>query len=210
MSSDRFGAPGTVRPGGRTARTRDAVLAAALEELNEFGYGGLSTARIADRAGVHRTTVHRRWPDRSELIAEALIDDAALDIPMPDEGNVRADLRVLLGAIAAHIDTEQARQRIRALVSESARSQTITSVVTRAWTTRFEIGEEVIRRGIARGEIRDGIAPMTIFATFVAPLYLRLLITDERLDEQFIDEVVAIALDGAGRPPSVVTRQRSR
>lgn len=173
------------------------MLAAALEELNEFGYGGLSTARIASRAGVHRTTVHRRWPDHGDLIAEALIDDAASEISMPDERSVRDDLRVLLRAIAARIDSEQARRRIRALVSDSARSKTIASVVTRVYTTRFEVGEEVIRRAVERGEIRGDVAPMTIFTTLVGPLYLRLLITDERLDDQFIDDVITVALEGA-------------
>lgn len=189
--------PGTVRTGGRTARIRDAVLAAALEELNQFGYGGLSTARIADRAGVHRTTVHRRWPNHADLIAEALIDDAASDIPMPDEGNVRDDLRKLLRAIALRIDTRRARRRIRSLVSDSGRSPTIASVVSRVYSTRFEVGEEVIRRGVARGEVRGDITPMTIFTTLVGPLYLRLLIIDERLDEQFIDDIITVALDGA-------------
>lgn len=173
------------------------MLAAALEELNQYGYGGLSTARIADRAGVHRTTVHRRWPNHADLIAEALIEDAAAEISLPEEGNVRDDLTVLLRAIAKRIDTKRARRRIRSLVSDSARSQTIAAVVKRVYSTRFEIGEEVIRRGVARGEVRDGFAPMTIFATFVAPLYLRLLITDERLDNRFIDDVITLALEGA-------------
>lgn len=173
------------------------MLAAALEELNQYGYSGLSTARIADRAGVHRTTVHRRWPDHADLIAEALIDDAAAEIALPERGNVRDDLTVLLRAIAKRIDTKQARRRIRSLVSDSARSETIAAVVKRVYTTRFEVGEEVIRRGMAHGEIRDGFAPMTIFATLVGPLYLRLLITHERLDNQFIDDVITLALEGA-------------
>lgn len=72
------------------------MLAAVLEELSVRGYGGLSVARIADRAGVHRTTIHRRWPDRGGLIAEALLDSASAAIAIPDSGEVRQDLQTLL------------------------------------------------------------------------------------------------------------------
>ena len=44
-------APGTLRPGVRTARTRAAVMAAVMEELNEHGYAGARLERVATRAG---------------------------------------------------------------------------------------------------------------------------------------------------------------
>ena len=200
MDSTTTPQPGTIRTGGRTQRNRRAVLAAALEELNLYGYGGLSAARIADRAGVHRTTVHRRWPDLGDLIVEALVDAAAAEIRMPDTGNIRGDLKSLLRSIAARIDTIESRARIKALISDSARSPQIGAIGRAVWTTRFQVGETVIQRGIDRGELRDDIAPMTIFSMFVAPLYLRLLITDERLDHKFIDDVIRIGLDGSLAP----------
>lgn len=197
MTAQREARAGTLRPGGRTARNRAAVLAAALEELDEYGYAGLSTARIADRAGVHRTTVHRRWPDHAELITEALIESAAAAVTVPDTGNVRDDLRELLGSIASLIDTPEARNRIRGLIADAARSPAIAEVVSRTWSARFEIGEAVVARGVARGELRDDLPPVTMLATFVGPLYVRLLITDQPIDDAFLDDVVDIGLRGA-------------
>ncbi len=172
-----------------------------MDDLTEYGYGGMSTARIADRAGVHRTTVHRRWPDHAELVTEALIESAAVAVPIPDSGNVRDDLALLLHSIAALIDTPGSRKRIRALVADAARSSTIGAVVSRAWGTRFQLGEEVIARGVMRGELRDDVPPSTILAAFVGPLYVRLLITDERIDDTFVDGVIDVGLDGAGVAP---------
>jgi len=54
----------------------------------------------------------------------------------------------------------------------------------------------VIERGLARGKLREDIPPATILAIFVGPLYVRLLITDERIDEEFIEHVVDACLDG--------------
>ena len=51
----------TARPGGRTARTTTAVLAAAIEELSVHDYADISVESIAARAGVLKTSVYRRW-----------------------------------------------------------------------------------------------------------------------------------------------------
>lgn len=49
------------RPGGRTARTRAQVHDAVVAQLMEHGYDELTVDAVAARAGVHRTTVYRRW-----------------------------------------------------------------------------------------------------------------------------------------------------
>jgi len=117
--------------------------------------------------------------------------------PIPDTGTVRGDLYRLLQGISALIDTPERRHRIRALPADASRSPEIGALVSRVWTTRFELGRRVIERGVRRGELRADIPPATILATFVGPLYVRLLITDERIDDEFIEAVVDSGLDGA-------------
>ena len=56
----------------RVRRSRAAVLEAALAELAERGYGGFAIDGVALRAGVARSTVYRLWPDRHDLIADAM------------------------------------------------------------------------------------------------------------------------------------------
>jgi AcrR family transcriptional regulator len=186
------------RPGGRAARVLAAVLAATRDEFDAYGYGGLSAGRIAERAGVNRSTIHRRWSSLDDLLADALVDRAAAAIAAPDTGSARDDLQLLLRSISSYISTDSAQARIRAMVGDAARSPAIGALVRSVWTTRFQVGEEVIARGVARGEIRDDIPPATIFATLVGPLYVRLLLTGERIDDDFIDNVIDIALGGAG------------
>ena len=65
------------RPGGRTARTRRAVLEATVAELAAHGYGALTVERVATRAGVHKTTLYRRWGGKQGLVAEAVEGFAA-------------------------------------------------------------------------------------------------------------------------------------
>jgi AcrR family transcriptional regulator len=82
---------GVDRPGGRTARTRAAVIAAAREVL---ATGEEPTiAAVAARSGVHPTTIYRRWRTIESLVLDVAVDDLTVESPVPATGDLEADLR---------------------------------------------------------------------------------------------------------------------
>jgi AcrR family transcriptional regulator len=62
------GGPG--RP--RDPAADEAVLRGALELFIEHGIEGASFEQIAQRSGVARTTIYRRWSSREDLLAQAI------------------------------------------------------------------------------------------------------------------------------------------
>src|SRR4051812_3134733 len=74
--------------GARRGRPRDTdvdrrVLAAARETIEAHGYAGLSVDAVAERAGVAKTTVYRRWPSKAWLVADLasrLQEEASLEV----------------------------------------------------------------------------------------------------------------------------------
>src|SRR6516164_4524266 len=64
--------PSALSKDPRAARSRMAVLAAAVEELGAVGYGRFSIESVAVRAGVAKSTLYRHWPDGVAVIADAL------------------------------------------------------------------------------------------------------------------------------------------
>jgi AcrR family transcriptional regulator len=56
----------------RRATTREALLDAALACLIEEGYTGLTTRRVAERAGVSQGTQRYYYPSRAEFVADAI------------------------------------------------------------------------------------------------------------------------------------------
>lgn len=184
------------RPGGRTARVRAAVLAATIDELSEKGYDGFSVASVADRAGVHRSTVHRKWPDRGPLVAEALLEEVGKMIPFPDSGDFRGDLRALLELVAATLSAPESSRLIRALLIGRQSSPEVADVADRVWRERLAMGESVFRRGIQRGELRDDIAPSDMVRMALGPLYLRFVATGEPLDAKTIETTIELVLTG--------------
>src|SRR5688572_9801014 len=89
---------GEQRPGGRSARVRAAELAATAEALAEDGYDALSIEAVGARAGVHKTTVYRRWPTKADLVADAARARSEQHVPIPDTGGLAGDLRLLAEA----------------------------------------------------------------------------------------------------------------
>ncbi|MFJ9350948.1 TetR/AcrR family transcriptional regulator [Streptomyces sp. NPDC101237] len=84
-------ASGTVRPGGRSARTRDAVHAAVRSLLDASRDGTITVAEVAERSGVHPATLYRRWRTPEGLVLDTLFEELSRRAPLPVTGDLRAD-----------------------------------------------------------------------------------------------------------------------
>ena len=81
----------------RDPRIDQALLQAALDELAQHGYEGLSLARVAELAGTSRQALYRRYPGKPELVAAAITRLAAEAPPPPElTGDWWYDLIALL------------------------------------------------------------------------------------------------------------------
>jgi AcrR family transcriptional regulator len=68
----------------RSEKSHRAILDATLELLAEQGFDGLSIEGVADRAGVGKTTIYRRWANKEALVSAALQDmRSSLEMPQP-------------------------------------------------------------------------------------------------------------------------------
>ncbi|OOC55011.1 MULTISPECIES: TetR/AcrR family transcriptional regulator [Nocardiopsis] len=68
----------------RSAEADRAVLGAALELLVEHGVEGTSIEKVAQRAGVTRATVYRRYPDKTRLLLAALLEGLRTPSDLPE------------------------------------------------------------------------------------------------------------------------------
>ncbi|WP_119731414.1 TetR/AcrR family transcriptional regulator [Thermomonospora amylolytica] len=162
------------RPGGRTARIRAQVLAAVRAQLVEHGYDELTVDAVAARAGVHRTTVYRRWRDVGGLLADVL-DEAGDDgWRPPDTGSLEGDLAALNQEV---FDALTADPPITAaLIAASFRSEEAARALRRFWEDRYTRCEPVVARAVQRGEIPPGTDPRALLIAATAPLYHRLVL----------------------------------
>lgn len=77
------------RPGRGRPRREDAdaaILDAARELLGERGYRDFTVDVIAERTGIAKTTIYRRWPSKAALVA-------AVIAPAPQSGDADSIVR---------------------------------------------------------------------------------------------------------------------
>jgi AcrR family transcriptional regulator len=186
-----------VTPVGRGAKVRKAVLAATLAELAENGYAALTVDNIARRSGVNKTTVYRRWRDRENLIADAVADLTTIQIPMADSQNIDIDLRAYARSLVGLLNSPTGRALLAALGPDTARNPQVTNAKRRFLQDRYRRAEPLVSGAIARGQLPADTDSAELIKTMIAPIYLRLLVTAEPVDEATADAAVRIALTAA-------------
>jgi AcrR family transcriptional regulator len=184
------------RPGGRSARVRDAVLTSTIEVLAERGVVGVTVDSVAKRAGVNPTTVYRRWPTINGLIMEALSANSADVIPLPDTGSVRGDLTQVLAEVRAYITSPPGRALVNSTIG-ATRDADVAALRQAFWSARFAVVAEVVRRGVDRGELPTGIDERFLIETATAPLYFRIFVVAGTVDDDLIDRIVQLVVGGA-------------
>lgn len=137
--------------GGRSAVVVRKVLDAVVGELARAGYAGFRMDEVAARAGVNRTTVYRRWPNRRALVTDAVARMWApvRRHPLPDRGALEPDLieafarrwtfgRRLEGRAWARLLDERLSPDVRAIVGAAIdeRRAEWRAIVTRAIARR--------------------------------------------------------------------------
>ncbi|ASO19273.1 AcrR family transcriptional regulator [Actinoalloteichus hoggarensis] len=190
-------ASGTVRPGGRTARTRRAVRDATLAELAAHGYQGLTVDNVAERSGVHKTTVYRRWGGVDGLVIDVLALAREDDWQPPDTGSLAGDLTALAVEVRDYFEEPTRAAAPNAFVYASFHSERAAAALRDFFADRHARCEPVITRAIARGEIPADTDPGAVARMVVAPLYHRLFITREPVDARLAEQSASMVLVAA-------------
>ena len=124
-----------------------AAIFQAAQELFTPGQPLPTLAQIALRAGVQKTTVYRRWATVEALLHEALADRPRREIPIPDTGSLRGDLRALATAGHRFQSSNEGKSALNLLLHlPDAHKQTY-------WSGRYPHLRTIYERAIARGEI---------------------------------------------------------
>ncbi|CAM3607308.1 TetR/AcrR family transcriptional regulator C-terminal ligand-binding domain-containing protein [Tsukamurella ocularis] len=190
------------RTGGRSARVREAVLAAALAQVADHGFEGLRIAEVATRAGVAETTVYRRWPTPTALVADAVTELAAQGNPAPDTGDLRGDLLQVARQIIALLEQPGLARLVGTTLAMSHDAE-VDAARVRFWDARFASNAPLIERAVSRGEIPGGIVPRDVLEAVAAPIYFRVLVGGAPPDDAFVtrcvDDALALVASRASR-----------
>jgi AcrR family transcriptional regulator len=184
------------RPGGRSARVVEQVLEAAGQELARTGYVALSIERVAERAGVNKTTIYRRWPTKRDLVA-SLIQSLGGDPPhAPETGHIASDLLALARATRNRMLEYHRGGLARALLAQADHPE----VTELSATLREQLREpwrKALRAAVARGELSIETDIALVLEVIISAIANRVGRREQAPDDSFLESLITLVLDGA-------------
>ena len=174
------------------------MLSATLDALRDEGFGGLTVEDVALRSGVHRTTIHRRWPSRPALVADALLEVSAAQVPVPNTGSLRSDLRRFAREVRDAISTPLANAVVAALAQPTA-DQELVGVSRRFWESRFAATRAIVDRAVERGEIAKRTDARFVIEALGGPIWFRTFVIGQPVDDRFLERVVDTVIAGVNQ-----------
>ncbi len=187
----------------RKERSRRAILEATRALVAEEGYDRVSIEAIASRAGVGKQTIYRRWPSKDAVVFAAILalseNRDGHDIALPDTGDLRADLRLVLRATVEEF-TDPAFDRLMRAVNTAVSNNEALAARYREELARPLDDAKRARLLSAReaGELSPDADLDLMLETLYAPLFQRWLHRSGPLTAEYADALVDTALRAFG------------
>lgn len=199
----------------RSTQSHRAILEATLEVFAEEGLQGLSIEAVAERAGVGKTTIYRRWTLKEDMLKEAL-DLFHESIPLPDTGNIRDDLLYMTTKARAVFSGDSlVGKLVLKLIAEIKTNPEIYRVFSeKLIEPRIRLLRQIVERAQQRGELRADLDVMSVlYLIFSSLIYTHLFSDGFGFASQYVFEpeiAVDALLHGIGAQPcEQVTHQES-
>lgn len=191
----------------RSAEADGAILAAATELFCAHGLDGMSVEAIANRAGVSKATIYRRYPSKVEIVVAAAWCLSGPAWPVPDTGETREDLSIHLRNLARMLQTTELGRAMPMLLAEKQRNPELAEAHHRFVAERRTATRGILERGIERGDV-DPRADLELMMDMLsAPLFYRQYHSGASLGPAVTDAIVDAVLRSfapaptAKRPP---------
>jgi AcrR family transcriptional regulator len=194
-------APDTL--GSERGERDSAIREAALELLAEVGYDRMTMDGVAARARASKATIYRRWPGKRELVLDSIRCRTEQHFDVPDTGTLRDDLIATLRVMSTKIgqrDVDLMAGVMRAMRNTPDLADTVRA---RTLEAKRYVGNTIVARAVARGELRAGADPEVFHETAPALMFFRILVVDQPVDDAFIvhvaDDILVPLLTASGR-----------
>jgi AcrR family transcriptional regulator len=176
------------RLGGRTADITARVHRAVTDLVLEGGFDACTFSNVAERAGVDRSTLYRRFPDRWDAIIDTWMTRASQDV-MPELGSSFADdLRSVLRRLRDLLESPLG-PALLGIVAQ-LRSREGSDFSRTYFDGRMQQLSPMFEAAIGRGELPAEIDREALFTFAAGPMYFRMFIAARKVDDAFIDDVV--------------------
>lgn len=182
----------------RPNATADEILMATMQLIAQHDVSGVSVDMIAEKTGVSKPTIYRRWPSRDDLIVAAM---AVLEYPhmAPDTGSLRDDLTMLLDTLVEFLNRPDGGKVYASFLNAAIRNPKLAELsreVTRGARAQYE---RVIERAIQRGEIAPDVDIEVLVDALIAPFIYKRIAEDTLPRPENVGRILDLILPSISR-----------
>jgi TetR/AcrR family transcriptional regulator of autoinduction and epiphytic fitness len=175
----------------RVERSRELVLSATLELLNEVGYGPLTVEAVAARSGVAKSTVYRHWGGKLELVTDAFVELKREAAEPPPPGPVRERVIHMLSAmVAKQRDPRWRLACVPALIEAAAHCEEVAAVSAMLAERGAQPLIKVLDDAVTAGELPAGTDTEVLADALAGPIILRHLFRRPSFDPDNVPALV--------------------
>jgi AcrR family transcriptional regulator len=177
----------------RFTRSREAILRAVTEILENEGPGSVTHQHVAERAGVGRATVYRHWPKPVDLLFEAM-QQVELPFLEPAEGTLRDRLRADLRRLGDDLAAPGMPSMIATIIDRAQREDDYRSRNERLVTRAVSNMRAALDQAVEAGEVDGASDPEVLVSQLLGAVMFRCLIAHRPVSDGFIDQLIDNAL----------------
>ena len=167
----------------RGATVEAGILDAAVALLGERGFD-FAVDDVADRAGVHRSNVYRRWETKPQLVGAAIRQLAQRAVVVRSTGDVTADLQDAAVQVARSFRAGAGRNLLRAALAACATDPEMAAVVRDFFAARYVTVVPVIEQGVTEGTLRADVEPGLLWQAVANPMHMDAVCGIDTSDER--------------------------
>lgn len=177
----------------RSADADQTILAATLELAGEVGINGMSMDVLADRAGVSKATIYRRWESKEQLVLDAL-RSAMGPLDDVDTGSLAGDLEAYLVELGERMERGRMSDVLPHLIEVACHDEGIRARLDDYVQYRRAPMIAMLQRGLDRGELPADADVDVICDVLLGPFVYRRLLTGTSLGRDFVVRLLAVVL----------------
>jgi AcrR family transcriptional regulator len=172
------------------------ILAAAASLILLRGFDNMTVDEVATNAGVGKATVYRRWARKEDLAVAAMEQLYRDEMPPPDTGTIRGDLRVMYQSVLTFARSPTGMDYLRTSIKESMRDERIATLYREANRRAEQTAVAVFERAITRGEVRPDVPMDVLVQLLVGMVAMRAIHEQEMPRLEDVDTLVDLMLVG--------------
>ncbi|MEU6244218.1 TetR/AcrR family transcriptional regulator C-terminal ligand-binding domain-containing protein [Streptomyces sp. NPDC047024] len=197
MTSQAADGPDTVAASRRSKITPERereFFDAVLDQVRECGYDSLTMEGIASSTRCSKSTLYRQWKTKPQFVAAALRANRRVRFAGIDTGSLAEDLRQ--AARAAGDWSGKDTRLLQALMPAATVDKELAEALRDALVTpEIAALEEMIRRGVARGEVPAGHPALEFVpAMMFGVLRVRPVLSGQYADADYLVRFVEAAV----------------